>query len=50
MDFTLQGVVHGYGTSRLYCYLEDINGSTIGSLVVWSNDFSTLCIPEGYNL
>ena len=50
MDFTLQGVVNGYGTGRLYCYLEDINGSTIGSLVVWSNDFSTLCIPEGYNL
>lgn len=38
MDFTLQGVVNGYGRSRLYCYLEDINGATIGSLVMWSDD------------
>jgi len=40
MDFTLQGVVNGYGTSRLYCYLEDINGDTVGSLVMWSNDLT----------
>ena len=40
MDFTLQGVVNGYSTSRLYCYLGDINRVTVGSLAMWSNDLT----------
>lgn len=41
MDYTVQGVNLQYSTpSRLYCFLEDIGGATMGSLDMWSNDLT----------
>lgn len=39
MDFLAQGVNSQYGNVvRLYTFLMDIHGATIGSLVMWSDD------------
>ena len=39
MDYLVQGINRTYkGAVRHTAFLVDINGETIGSLIMWSND------------